>query len=355
MQNLEKTLQLLQLPSTAGVFNGLTGVTTTRNIVNKVLNDFTKMVNGKPTVTSTFEIVESKTSTNKTYVLNYLNMMSQFGLTVVNEDSNNFTMDKPRSWVTINAGPFSGYTYWNPGQTLNIKPNDTFYTLDLISDMGMNTLPTGYPEPTNGENPLVTIRKEVYVKTSTFFSTRPSVSYPKYGLQQLCTMMNTTVEELKYAVRISHSLTSVDIAKRIANTAVEGTFNNENETLLGKINVYYNGIDTSVSKPSGLLTSYDKTYPGHVVRWKLYNGVVNDSVYGSSVTIKFSSIEDSTINIVAGENVSYDAITKTLTYNKNKEAILWASFEELPAQGKNWGGEALYLLVENQLPIKISK
>ena len=112
MQDLDKTLRTLHLPSSAAAFDGLTGVTTTRTIVNKVLNDLTKMVNGKPTVTSTFEVVETKTAANKIYTLNYLNMMGQFGLIVTNDDVNNFVMSKPRTWATINVGPFSGQTYW---------------------------------------------------------------------------------------------------------------------------------------------------------------------------------------------------------------------------------------------------
>ena len=357
MQDLDKTLRTLHLPSSAAAFDGLTGVTTTRTIVNKVLNDLTKMVNGKPTVTSTFEVVETKTAANKIYTLNYLNMMGQFGLIVTNDDVNNFVMSKPRTWATINAGPFSGQTYWYPEQTIIIKPTNAFYTLDLITDLGMNSTTTGYPDPSNGEDPLVTIRKEIYVKTSTFYSSKPSISYPKYGLKTLCSLMNTTPDELKYATRMSCALTTVDTNKRIANTSVEGIFSQVLDTtnIEGNIHVYYNGIDTSISKPSGLLTSYDKTYPGHVVRWRLYNGVVKDAVYGSSVTIKFDSSENNTINIVAGVSASYDIPTRTLTYDKSKEAILWATFEELPAQGKNWGGEALYLLVENQSPIKLSK
>lgn len=354
MQNLEKALQVLQLPDSAGTFNGLTGVTTTRTIVNKVLTDFTKMVSGKPTVTSTFEIVETKSSSTKMYVLNYLNMMSNLGLTVTNDNTDSFVMNKPKTWVTVTLGTHAGKTFWYPGQTIIIQPGDNFYSMDLISDLGSNVTSTGSPEPTNGENPLVTIRRESYIKTATFTSARPSVSYPKIALQQLCSLMNLTEEELKQAVKTTYTLSSVDTTKRIANTCVEGAFLSDSNTLSGKINVYYNGVNTNTFKPSGLITSYDKPYPGHIVRWRLHNGVINDPVYGSSVTIKFESSEDNAINIIAGDAPSYDPITKTLTYDKNKEAVLLATFEELPAQGKNWGGEAKYLLIPNDLPVKIS-
>lgn len=361
MQNLEKALQVLQLPDSAGTFNGLTGVTTTRTIVNKVLTDFTNRVNGKPTVTSTFEIVETKTSTYKVYALNYLNMMAASGLVVTDDSVDNFVMDKPKTWVTVTVGTHAGKTFWYPGQTVVIQPSGNFYNLDLISDLGSNVTSTGAPEPTNGENPLMTIRRESYIKTATFTSARPSVSYPKFGIQQLCTLMNTTLEELKHSLRSTYTLSPVDVTTRIANTAVEGVFVIDNieptsaGNLYGKINVYYNGIDTNVSRPSGLTTSYDKPYPGHVVRWKLYNEVVNDTVYGTSVTVKFDSTEDSTISIVAGNAPSYDPITKTLTFDKSKDAVLCASFEELPAQGKNWGGETQYLLFGDTdiLPVRL--
>jgi hypothetical protein len=48
-----------------------------------------------------------------------------------------------------------------------------------------------------------------------------------------------------------------------------------------------------------------------------------------------------------------EQITYTITDEKTIDgATLWATFEELPAQGKGWGSEAIYLLIDGQDPVR---
>lgn len=112
---------------------------------------------------------------------------------------------------------------------------------------------------------------------------------------------------------------------------------------------YYSGIDARLNKPSGKITSYNKTYPGHVQRWILKQWhpdgtVVGSGSYGQAWMLQLNGSEDSAITIVPGNQTSYNATTKTLTYNSSLTSELWYTFEELPAQGKNWSGETIMKL-----------
>jgi len=139
----------------------------------------------------------------------------------------------------------------------------------------------------------------------------------------------------------------------IVNTSVEAVFTPEGDDFIADAIVYYNGISTDEKRPSGMITSYNKPYPGHVVRWRLYDDIVTEPIYGSSAVIQFNSLQDDRIRIVAGDSTSYNATTKTLTYNRESGATLWVTFEEAPAQGKNWGNESMYFLSEGVTPIRI--
>lgn len=114
---------------------------------------------------------------------------------------------------------------------------------------------------------------------------------------------------------------------------------------------YYSGVDAAVSKPSGKITSYNKQYPGHVNRWILKQWdaegqpiTIGMGVLGQVWMRQMASNEDSEITVIAGGRTEYDDATKTLTYDSTLPTELWYSFEELPAQGKNWGGETIIKL-----------
>ncbi len=149
----------------------------------------------------------------------------------------------------------------------------------------------------------------------------------------LPSLFGKTIEELEEALKTDIGCATLNRDTHITSTSIE-IVKEGNEY---KGITYYSGIDASVIKPSGKITSYNKSYPGHVNRWilKQWNpdgttAALAGNVYGQTWMKQYSSTEDNTINVVAGDFTSYDATTKTLTYNNSLKTELWYAFEELP-------------------------
>lgn len=342
MENIQKALRVLRLPDSAAIFNGLITDKTSRIIVQKRTHDFTKLVKGKPTITDVYEIVES-TVPFTIYSFNFLNFyLHGFNHDLINEDPANYVFEKPMEIGTVNLGAFAGYTYWYPGSFCRITPSNTGFNFDVKSSLGMNTTTTGFPEPSGGLNPKITITRLEYVKTKTKTS-GPTKSYPSYTKSELLSAMNLTEDQLMEATKITYKISAIDSNSRITSTGTDVEYSvTEDGTITAKGIVYFNGIPSTEIEEGKLLTSYGKTHPGFVVRWRLYNGESTSVGYGSTWLKQLTSLEDTTIKIVAGDKVEFNETTKTLTYNKNLPADIWFTFEELPAQGKNWGGESIY-------------
>ena len=344
MENIQKALRVLRLPDSAAIFNGLVTDKTSRIIVQKRTHDFTKLVKGKPTITDVYEIVES-TVPFTVYSFNFLNFyLHGYNHDLINEDPSNYVFEKPMTIGTPTLGAFAGYTYWYPGSFCKITPSSTGFDFDVKLSLGMNTTTTGLPEPTGGTNPKITITCLEYVKTKTK-TTGPSKSYPAYTKSDLLASMNLSEDQLMESLRTTYKIGAVDSNSRITSTGADVEYTvAENGTITAKGIVYFNGIPSTEIEEGQLITSYGKTHPGFVVRWRLYNGESTSVAYGSTWLKQLLSSEDTTINIVAGDKVSFNEVTKTLTYNKNLPADIWFTFEELPAQGKNWVGESIYEL-----------
>ena len=171
--------------------------------------------------------------------------------------------------------------------------------------------------------------------------TMTTTSYVLIPVSDLPSLFGQTIEELESELTSKTYCTELP-SGHITSTSTEIVA--DEHTYKGI--TYYNGLDASVNKPSGQITSYGKTYPGHVQRWILkqwnQDGTVSGGgVYGQAWMKQYQSSEDSTITIVAGNQTSFDEATKTLTYDSSKLTELWYQFEELPAQGKNWCGETI--------------
>lgn len=174
--------------------------------------------------------------------------------------------------------------------------------------------------------------------------TKSSVYVPVADVPSL---FGKSEDELNYELRTETFCTPLDPATHITSTSTEVVITGNQFKGI----TYYNGVDASVNPPSGMITSYNKAYPGHVQRWILKqwdeNGqpvISGMGSLGQAWMRQFPSGEDSTMTVIAGAATSYDAATKTLTYNSSYVSELWYTFEELPGQGKNWGGETIIKL-----------
>lgn len=335
MENIAKALRVLKLPDTLAPYNGAFYYKESSFLVEKRVNDFTKRVNGKPTVTSTFEVRKVNSDTTG-YGFNLLSdFIHGFGYTLVSDT----LLDKKKEYAVTPSGPFAGQNYWYPEGRLTMIPKEYGAVFKHVYNPFKNTTLTGWPEVTNGANPSISILREDYVKTSSGLSTKPSKSYPSYRRDDLIKLSGMNYDEIKEAyadkfivlnAESSTNVKSVGVSVEVADIS---TIDNEITSYTGS--VYYNGIDTRDFKPSGLFTSYNKVYPGHVTRWILYNGVINVSAYGATWMLQEPGSTINTINVIPGTEFSWNLQTRTLTYNSNIPTQLHFQYEELPAQGKN--------------------
>jgi hypothetical protein len=230
--------------------------------------------------------------------------------------------------------PIVGDTIFNngvPSTSMRVNYNNRVVSVSQVT----KTLQGSGSWSTN--NPVWSGGVKTYTTTASVYV--PVADLPSlfaYSIDELTQEMRTET----YCTVISQN------PPRITSTSTEIIVNGNQY----KGVTYYNGIDASISRPTGQITSYGKSYPGHVQRWFLkqwnQDGTVatGSGSYGQVLTVQFASGDDSTINLVAGNSNSYNSVTKTLTYDASKLNELWYTFEELPAQGKNWTGETIIKL-----------
>ena len=339
MENLEKALRVLSLPDSFGKYNGLICNKVSYQLTEVVVTDYTKLIGIKPTVTTTYVERAIADPGYKMYALNHFNMLmaKNSDFSIIDE----FTIVKPLEFFTINAGPFTGNSYWSGEAEVKMSKSGTNTLVTHTYNPFMNTTVKGFPEATNGINPSKSIVREDWTKTKTFTSSKPVKSYPVYTKAELMTKTGWSYEQIKRAYRIEYEIKSLDSNVNITSTGCKIV--NTNNKYTGE--VYINGILSPEIDYRKLTTSYGQKHPGYVFRWRLYNGTVNESIYGSSQVIKFTDHESTTIEILPSTMVTWDAVNRILTYDQTKPAQLWATFEELPAQGKNWGGEDIIDLI----------
>lgn len=335
MENISKALELLRLPEDLGQFNGVVNTKVKSTLIEERTTDFTKMVGGKPTVTTEFKVTKA-TSLFGVYALNHLsNYLHGFGFDVFGQDGSSYSLVKEGFTKTITAGPFAGKEYWFPWQKVNIYPVDGGFDMELLSEPWMNTDTKGFPEPTNHVNPKMSITRIDIVKTKTTTTTGIK-SYPVYTKEQLLAMGLSEIS-IAEAQSTVFKIKQVDSAKFITSLSIDIEADGDNH----KGVTYINGVPVKDSTFRTLTTSFGQKAQDFITEWRLYNGKVNDTVYGCTWRKRFLSSADATdLKVVAGSTTAYDATTNTLTYNQNEaDARLLFYMEFKPAQGKNenWG------------------
>lgn len=329
MKNTSATLQALRLPDTLAPFDGLIieRVTTTPTIVETI--NYDKRVNGKPTIT-TEVVLKTTKDTTKSYFLNWIQQrINDPRVVITSQDEDNYAFERERFEAVIPIGYLAGKTATYAGIKTTITGDGVYKEMKITSNVGRNTNAQG--QPLAFEDWVMTIRRERVIILGGK-SLKPTISNPTFKVTEVASMMGITRNQLDATLAEVYKIdTNVDTTKNIVSTACYATFERNGTELTATMHVLYNGLET---KPSGLITSYGKQYPGHVTRWRLYNGSNNSVAYGAS-------------EVVSEQN------TYTITDEKTIDgATLWATFEELPAQGKGWGSEAIYLLIDGQDPVR---
>jgi hypothetical protein len=334
MQNLEKSLRLLNLPTEFGAINGQINKRTTKTLIEHCLMDFTKMVKNpttgkfEPTTTFTYQ-VDSSESLFGAYPLNLVAAhVHSSGMDIVNM-GDSFILYRPFQEITIS----DTQTSWVGWNETTIIPTANGYDYNFYYEQGFNNyFGVYYPHDENVMWRSI-LRKTFIKTTSTPNPTRFTKSYPKYTIAELKRKTGFTDRQLAEAYGTtwkielkSHDTHCLNIASDIVIV--------DQDTIKGE--AYINGILSKDIPYTSLISSYFKNLPDFVCRWKLYNSkftTSGDNVYGTAWNKTMSSTQNTTLNLQKGDIVSYNATTNTLTYPPNSRLVF--DYEFLPAQGKN--------------------
>lgn len=341
--NPSNAATLLNVPQEFVKYNGQIQKKIQYDLTEYRTIDFTNVdtINGKlvKKVDTTYTYASVPTTQNfGAYGLNILSSyIHSFGYSVQSDSE----LNKPAFWGTTPTGPFMGETYYFGYSNVNIIPMSGGYNYEVLSYPYMTTETNGLPAIT----PWMSIKQ-----VTTTITGSVSISQPRFEVKITNVRKNTgkqtnvkyTKDKLEKQSKLSeaqisnYTKTVFQIFTTSGNTHCNSTgtkINKNGSTYSGT--VYFNGADAKTINYKNLMASYGMKLNSYVTRWHLYNGSVNNSVYGSTFTKQMTENELTDITIVAGSSFSYDGATNTLTYDANKPAELWFQYELLPAQGKS--------------------
>lgn len=339
MANTQLAIELLGLPQECSSFEGQVQTKTTKSLRIYEVTDFTVF---PKKVYYEFEFVE-KNELFGAYAFNLIsNYLYSYGHQIEEIRDGYMETLKPATTSTVNVGPMSGKTYYNGWQKTKISPNSKGdgYSFVVSTEPWMNVNKDGTPADMTNPLPLPgTCYK--YARTKTKSSTTGAINIwtsrnpvtQNLRRSDILSIIKMTEQEYAEKIGVVFNIVKVSNQTHITSLAMDVVDVDLNK----KKGIFYiNGEDTQKKSPSGMITSYAKTYPGHIFQWRLYNGD-EQGVYGSTLTKQYSSSEDTTINIAVGSTNTFDVMNKTLTYNfaRPEVAKLLAYAEFLPAQGKN--------------------
>jgi len=343
MANTLKAIELLGIPEECAIYEGQIQTKTSRSLKIYEVSDFTS---GKKQVYYEHEFVE-KNELFGAYPFNLISSyLYSFGHTPESFEGETFTTLRPSSTFTVNAGPMLGQVYYSGWQKTKIYPNGkgTGYSFDILTEPWLNTNKDGTPADMTNPFPLPgTCGKYVRTKTKDSKTGTIKIWTSRYPVTQtlrkndILSIVKLSEEEYAQKVGWTFNIVKVSNTTHITSIAMDVVDVDLNK----KKGIFYiNGEDTQKVSASGLITSYNKTNPGYLFQWRLFNGD-EQGAYGCTLFVNFGQSDDNTINIAVGSTNSWDATTKTLTYNyaRPEVAKILAYAEFLPAQGKNenWG------------------
>lgn len=338
MANTQLALDLLGIPQECASFEGQVQTKTTRSLRIYEVSDFTS---GKKQVYYEHEFVE-KNELFGAYPFNLIsNYIYAYGHQIEEIRQGYMETLKPATTSYADIGPMSGKTFYVGWQKGKISPNTKGdgYSFVVSTEPWMNVNRDGSPADMTNPLPLPgTCYK--YARTKTKSSTGTiniwtSRNPVTQNLKRSDILSIIKLSEQEYAEKIGVTFNIVTVSNKTHITSI--AMDVVDVDLNKKKGIFYiNGEDTQKVSPSGMITSYGKTYPGYVFQWRLYNGD-EGGVYGCTLSKQYSSSEDTTINIAVGSTNTFDVSTKTLTYNfaRPEVAKILAYAEFLPAQGKN--------------------
>lgn len=190
------------------------------------------------------------------------------------------------------------------------------------------------------DNPPVTVNLITTVLTANGTMGRP-VNKRGYILQnELLEKLNITYEQFENEMSTNIYTTKHNSNTHITATSAELIWSGNKATL----KCYANGVDVKVQKPTGKINLIGQ-FAGVSGQFRIFND--GQGPYENpSIRIRLSNTEPWEVTFVKGNKLSWDGVTKTLTYDQNKPCIVWAVGIEGVENGKNWQYESTPLLVK---------
>lgn len=338
MANLQKALELLDLPQELAPFDGQIKTRTQRQFRIYEVSDFSVYPMKQY---YTFEFMPDKVESFGMYPLNYLaGSIRHFGFNYEGVLNGVATLTKPSAFVKHEAP--SGLA----GQTVYYV-----WTQLKASQQGIDFISEPYETVWEGKaddmtDPMIRVGYWARVITKGADG-KPKISWTsKYAINpkrrirkaEFLKMINMPLEDFMYKTRWTWNRVDSNPDTHINNIAmdIEQLPNNKFKSVF-----YINGVDAQTFNYKSLINSFDQTYAGYLWLYRLNNGATVtagvDNVYGSTLNIGLDTTKDSTITVIQGSVDKWDATTKTLTYNPDLpyNASLISYMEFLPAGGKN--------------------
>lgn len=346
---LDKVLELLKLPQDMEVFTGQINQCTRYGLVENRLIDKTYVNESYKRVDKvTSEFVSlPKTIELGSYNHNLLSAyVHSFNFDVIGFIGGTYRLNKDGIDLMVQAGPFSGQTYHFNWQEVTITPTIDGFDLRVESEPWMNTQKNGMPaldkrisieRRTTTKIGSVTIRpsKQEVIVTNVRLA-GPVKDFPSYTKEELEAKLGWDDYQIAEATATVFHMKFKDVDKNCVALGTDIEIATNFDALTGV--VYINGKRAKDFNFRSLISSFNKNLPDFVTRWKVYHPSKLEGVYGTALpAIQNTSSQDNTINIVKGNQLSYNATTRTLTYIDGTSLVF--DFEFLPAQGKNetWG------------------
>lgn len=339
-----KTTELLRLPEDLAAYDGIIKAITTGKIVRTRTNDFTS---GRRVITDVYEIVRVTRAVNE-YALNRIDwrLLDDGASLVATRQGHEITYEKPVNFTQ------SG---WIAGSVIGFKQGEIEETkqVEFVNTVGRNvtvSIQNGVqvPSATDINNPPVQIEhwEVTRTKTSTIRSRRHTS--PLVPLNVILYALQMSREDLEFALREVWTIDTTPDANRIFSYAVDVEDKLEGLHIIP----YVNGVNIFEKLPSGLLTSYNKQWPGVVTRWVIYcEGDKRMTATGATFHIQQNPFEQKPVIFIPSSrnHVSEVEGVFQVEYVEEKECMVVAQVEENPAQFKQWEVQNRYIVVDGEL------
>lgn len=339
-----KTAELLRLPEDIAAFDGIIKTIRTAKIVRTRTNDFTS---GRRVITDTYEIVGVSRVVNE-YAINRIDWR-------LLDDNASLSHTRAGHLMTYEKPVNFTETGWIGGSVIGFKDGELEETkeVEFVNTVGRNVTVqvinrVQMPTATDINNPPVQVEHWEVIKTKTSTTRSRRHTSPLVPLDVILKALEMSREDLEYALREVWTIDTTPDENRIFSYAVDVDELDTRHLIVP----YVNGVSIFEKRPSGMLTSYNKQWPGVQTRWIIYcEGDKRMIATGATFHIQQDPFEQKPVVFIPSSRNAVSEVENVfqVEYNAEKECMLIAQVEENPAQFKQWEVQNRYIVVDGEL------